>query len=222
MPGFFDSVLYPREFIALPLEFALLSFHISVTVLIAIKMRQGILLVNRWSEVIDAFTTNAVLRYSFNVLYQFSAYFEVAAYVPIAFNRWTAIVHPMAHQRIRHASLSITNFAVTAVNITLEAWSFLAYRRMDFAGKKHNHENFRLLFTYHHISPQDFAFLDEDYTFDASINYLFSFQALCGPMFLFAMSSSLRQDYKSFYRPGRRARITQVTPPSTISLAEWH
>lgn len=42
MPGFFDSVLYPREFIALPLEFALLSFHISVTVLIAIKMRQGI------------------------------------------------------------------------------------------------------------------------------------------------------------------------------------
>ncbi|KAH7721365.1 hypothetical protein AAVH_11109, partial [Aphelenchoides avenae] len=224
------------------------------------------ILVNRWSVIIEALTTNLVISYSFNVLYQFSAYFEVAAYVPIAFNRWTAIVYPMAHQRIwkgsrfhtavafdlltplflallrptlaliyfgtsqdsycmawltaglvsikglkvgktgrtvqiRHASMSVWNFAVTAISITLEAWSFLAYRRMDFAGKKHNHENFRLLLftvlemipqtikvmyyalvTYHHTSPLKFINI-----FDASMNLLFSFQALCGPMFLFAM-----------------------------------
>lgn len=42
MVSFFDTVLYPREFIAMPLELALLTFHISVTVLIAVQIRRRV------------------------------------------------------------------------------------------------------------------------------------------------------------------------------------
>lgn len=54
----------------------------------------------RWSLIIDALANYGIVYYFFNVFYQFSAYFEVVAFVPIAFSRWTAIVHPMAHQRV--------------------------------------------------------------------------------------------------------------------------
>lgn len=60
----------------------------------------------RWPELFRIFSGPTAAGMLFNIFYQFAAFFQLATYTTIAFNRWSALVRPLRYQLVRHFLLT--------------------------------------------------------------------------------------------------------------------